>query len=107
MESKRVNSLQQVELNEISEDFIDPGIDLEAALKESSAALDLFLNNRFSDALALLKPRKNQSMYHAMGYTSILVMQAGMTFDPKDMDNAMASLGNPWRHAKNFGRKLE
>ncbi|KAF3852538.1 hypothetical protein F7725_005893 [Dissostichus mawsoni] len=67
-------------------------MDLEAALKESSAALDLFLNNRFSDALALLKPRKNQSMYHAMGYTSILVMQAGMTFDPKDMDNAMASL---------------
>lgn len=33
-------------------------------------------------------------MYHAMGYSSILVMQAGMTFDPKDMDAAMASLGD-------------
>lgn len=32
-------------------------------------------------------------MYHAMGYSSILVMQAGMTFDPKDMDAAMTSLG--------------
>jgi len=31
-------------------------------------------------------------MYHAMGYCSILVMQAAMTFDPKDMDAAMTSL---------------
>lgn len=31
-------------------------------------------------------------MYHAMGYSSMLVMQAGMTFDPKDMDAAMMSL---------------
>uniref|UniRef100_A0A8C2ZAU9 Tetratricopeptide repeat protein 39B n=1 Tax=Cyclopterus lumpus TaxID=8103 RepID=A0A8C2ZAU9_CYCLU len=68
-------------------------MDLEAALKECSTALNLFLNNKFSDALALLKPWKNQSMYHAMGYSSILVMQAGMTFEPKDMDAAMASLG--------------
>ncbi|XP_034086117.1 tetratricopeptide repeat protein 39B [Gymnodraco acuticeps] len=105
MESKRVNSLQQVDLNEISEDFIEPGMDLEAALKESSAALDLFLNNRFSDALALLKPRKNQSMYHAMGYTSILVMQAGMTFDPKDMDNAMASLRESLATCQKFRKK--
>lgn len=31
-------------------------------------------------------------MYHAMGYSSILVMQAAMTFDAKDMDAAMTSL---------------
>lgn len=31
-------------------------------------------------------------MYHAMSYSSILVMQAAMTFAPKDMDAAMASL---------------
>lgn len=31
-------------------------------------------------------------MYHAMGYSSILVMQAAMTFDPKDIDAAMRSL---------------
>lgn len=68
-------------------------MDLESALKDCTAALELFLNNRFADALALLKPSKNDSMYHAMGYSSILVMQAGMTFDPKDMDAAMASLG--------------
>uniref|UniRef100_A0A668A0L8 Tetratricopeptide repeat protein 39B n=1 Tax=Myripristis murdjan TaxID=586833 RepID=A0A668A0L8_9TELE len=67
-------------------------MDLETALKDCSSALDLFLNNRFSDSLALLAPWYGQSMYHAVGYSSMLVMQAGMTFDPKDMDTAMASL---------------
>ena len=36
--------------------------------------------------------RKAKSMYHAMGYSSMLVMQAGMTFDPKDVEAAMTSL---------------
>lgn len=31
-------------------------------------------------------------MYHAVGYSSILVMQAGMTFETKDIDAAMTSL---------------
>lgn len=41
---------------------------------------------------AFLSSRKSESMYHAMGYSSILVMQAAMTFDAKDMDAAMTSL---------------
>ncbi|XP_033481130.1 tetratricopeptide repeat protein 39B-like isoform X2 [Epinephelus lanceolatus] len=80
-------------------------MDLESALKECSTALDLFLNNRFSDALTLLKPWKSQSMYHAMGYSSILVMQAGMTFEPKDMDAAMASLRESLQTCQRFRKK--
>uniref|UniRef100_A0A8C5GAU8 Tetratricopeptide repeat protein 39B n=1 Tax=Gouania willdenowi TaxID=441366 RepID=A0A8C5GAU8_GOUWI len=75
-------------------------------MKECSGALDLFLNNRFMDALALLKPRRNQSMYHAMGYSSILVMQAGMTFEPKDMDAAMSSLGESLQTCQKFRKKV-
>lgn len=41
---------------------------------------------------AFLSSRKSESMYHAMGYSSILVMQAAVTFDAKDMDAAMTSL---------------
>uniref|UniRef100_A0A671WRR6 Tetratricopeptide repeat domain 39B n=1 Tax=Sparus aurata TaxID=8175 RepID=A0A671WRR6_SPAAU len=81
-------------------------MDLESALKECSSALELFLNNRFADALALLKPWKNQSMYHAMGYSSILVMQAGMTFDPKDMDAAMTSLRESLQTCERFRKKI-
>ncbi|KAI3353109.1 hypothetical protein L3Q82_019675, partial [Scortum barcoo] len=80
-------------------------MDLELALKECSSALDLFLKNRFSDALAVLKPWKNESMYHAMGYSSILVMQAGMTFDPKDMDAAMTSLRESLQTCQRFRKK--
>ncbi|XP_031719216.1 tetratricopeptide repeat protein 39B-like isoform X2 [Anarrhichthys ocellatus] len=94
-----------MDLNQISEDSISPEMDLEAALTECSDALNLFLNNRFSDALAVLKPRKSQSMYHAMGYSSILVMQAGMTFDPKDMNAAMASLGESLQTCQRFRKK--
>ncbi|XP_068445148.1 tetratricopeptide repeat protein 39B-like [Clinocottus analis] len=105
METRKNNSLQQVDLNKVSEDSISPEMDLEAALKECSTALNLFLNNRFSDSLALLKPWKSQSMYHAMGYSSILVMQAGMTFEPKDMDAAMASLGESLQTCQKFRKK--
>ncbi|XP_029362593.1 tetratricopeptide repeat protein 39B-like [Echeneis naucrates] len=80
-------------------------MDLETSLKECSTALDLFLNNRFSDALALLKPWKSQSMYHSMGYSSILVMQAGMTFEPKDVDAAMTSLRESLQTCQRFRRK--
>ncbi|KAK9540499.1 hypothetical protein VZT92_002948 [Zoarces viviparus] len=105
METDKHDSLQQMDLNQISEDSISPEMDLEAALTECSYALNLFLNNRFSDALAVLKPRKSQSMYHAMGYSSILVMQAGMTFDPKDMNAAMASLGESLQTCQRFRKK--
>uniref|UniRef100_A0A3Q3W8E5 Tetratricopeptide repeat protein 39B n=1 Tax=Mola mola TaxID=94237 RepID=A0A3Q3W8E5_MOLML len=80
-------------------------MDLESALKDCSTALELFLNNRFADALALLKPWKNESMYHAMGYSSILVMQAGMTFDPKDINTAMTSLRESLQTCQRFRKK--
>lgn len=80
-------------------------MDLETALKDCSSALELFLNNRFSDALALLKPWKSRSMYHSMGYSSILVMQAGMTFEPKDMDVAMTALRESLQTCQRFRKK--
>lgn len=46
----------------------------------------------FSSLLWSVAFRKSESMYHAMGYSSILVMQAAMTFEPKDIDAAMTSL---------------
>uniref|UniRef100_A0A3B5LPV0 Tetratricopeptide repeat protein 39B n=1 Tax=Xiphophorus couchianus TaxID=32473 RepID=A0A3B5LPV0_9TELE len=50
-------------------------------------------------------PQKSHSMYHAMGYSSILLMQAAMTFDPKDMDVAMASLKEALHTCQRFRRK--
>ncbi|XP_013863222.1 tetratricopeptide repeat protein 39B isoform X3 [Austrofundulus limnaeus] len=45
-------------------------------------------------------------MYHALGYSSILLMQAAMTFDPKDMDVAMESLCESLHVCQRFRRKV-
>ncbi|KAI1236830.1 hypothetical protein IHE44_0015084 [Lamprotornis superbus] len=70
--------------------------DLNVALRECMAALDLFLNNKFSDALASLQAKTKDSMYHALTYATILEMQAMMTFDPQDILNA----GNTMKEAQ-------
>ncbi|XP_064782645.1 tetratricopeptide repeat protein 39B-like [Oncorhynchus masou masou] len=80
-------------------------MDLETALQDSAKALDLFLNNRFSDALDLLRPWRSQSMYHAVGYSSMLAMQAGMTFEPKDVEKAMTSLKESLQTCQMFRKK--
>ncbi|XP_055080220.1 tetratricopeptide repeat protein 39B-like isoform X3 [Periophthalmus magnuspinnatus] len=100
----RVDTIEEVDLTN-SENGKITQMNLETALKECSTALEYFLNNHFADALALLKPWQDQSMYHAMGYCSILVMQAGMTFDPKDMDAAMTSLRDALQTCQRFRKK--
>uniref|UniRef100_A0A8C8DQ95 Tetratricopeptide repeat protein 39B n=1 Tax=Oryzias sinensis TaxID=183150 RepID=A0A8C8DQ95_9TELE len=89
----------------VAEENILSQIDLETALEECTVSLYHFLNNRFADSLAALKPRKNTSMYHAVGYSSILLMQAAMTFDPKDMDAAMTSLKDALHVCQRFRKK--
>uniref|UniRef100_A0AAR2K3E2 Tetratricopeptide repeat protein 39B n=1 Tax=Pygocentrus nattereri TaxID=42514 RepID=A0AAR2K3E2_PYGNA len=78
-------------------------MDLKTALNECSVALSLFLNNKFSEALDVLRPWREESVYHAMGYSSILAMQAGMTFDPKDMQSAIVALRDALNTCQRFG----
>ncbi|XP_029473733.1 tetratricopeptide repeat protein 39A isoform X2 [Rhinatrema bivittatum] len=70
--------------------------DLNAALGECMTALDLFLSNKFSDAMAHLQAKTKDSMYHALTYATILEMQAMMTFDPQDILTA----GNTMKEAQ-------
>ncbi|XP_012724324.2 tetratricopeptide repeat protein 39B [Fundulus heteroclitus] len=98
-------AFNKVDWEHVSEDEMPLQLDLETALEECNVALHLFLNNRFADALAALEPRRSHSMYHAMGYSSILLMQAAMTFDPKDMDVAMTSLKEALHTCQRFRRK--
>uniref|UniRef100_A0A672GH05 Tetratricopeptide repeat protein 39A-like n=1 Tax=Salarias fasciatus TaxID=181472 RepID=A0A672GH05_SALFA len=59
-------------------------------------ALDLFLNNHFNESLERLRPRVNESMYHALIYATVLEMQAMMTFQHEDLSNA----GNTMKSAQ-------
>ncbi|XP_018591256.1 tetratricopeptide repeat protein 39B-like [Scleropages formosus] len=80
-------------------------MDLKTAIQECCMALSLFLNNRFCDALDLLRPWAKKSMYHALGYSSILVMQAGLTFAHKDIQTAMEALRESLETCQGFRKK--
>ncbi|XP_062871442.1 tetratricopeptide repeat protein 39B isoform X2 [Trichomycterus rosablanca] len=80
-------------------------MDLSSALEECTMALNLLLNNKFTEALDVLKPWYKESVYHALGYSSILVMQAGMTFDQKDIQVAMATIKEALHTCQRFRKK--
>ncbi|XP_077598613.1 tetratricopeptide repeat protein 39B [Stigmatopora nigra] len=80
-------------------------MDLQSAIQETQCALNLVLNNKFSQALDLLKPWWRDSMYHALGYSSILVMQAAMTFEQGDIQVAMATVKEALNTCQRFRKK--
>ncbi|KAM6909233.1 LOW QUALITY PROTEIN: tetratricopeptide repeat protein 39B [Xenentodon cancila] len=80
-------------------------MDLQTAIQETQCALNLVLNNKFSQALDLLKPWWRDSMYHALGYSSILVMQATMTFEHKDIQTAMATIKEALQTCQRFRKR--
>ncbi|XP_035282923.1 tetratricopeptide repeat protein 39B isoform X1 [Anguilla anguilla] len=80
-------------------------MDLKTSIEECSMALNLVLNNKFSEALDLLKPWAKDSMYHALGYSSILVMQAAMTFEHKDIQTAMATIKEALQTCQRFRKR--
>ncbi|XP_034713190.1 tetratricopeptide repeat protein 39B-like [Etheostoma cragini] len=80
-------------------------MDLQTAIQETQCALNLVLNNKFSEALDLLKPWWRDSMYHALGYSSILVMQATMTFEHRDIQAAMATIKEALQTCQRFRKK--
>uniref|UniRef100_A0AAZ3PLH1 Tetratricopeptide repeat protein 39B n=1 Tax=Oncorhynchus tshawytscha TaxID=74940 RepID=A0AAZ3PLH1_ONCTS len=80
-------------------------MDLKTSIEECSMALNLVLNNKFSEALDLLKPWWKDSMYHALGYSSILVMQAAMTFEHRDIQTAMAVIKEALTTCQRFRKR--
>ncbi|XP_041272477.1 tetratricopeptide repeat protein 39B isoform X3 [Onychostruthus taczanowskii] len=80
-------------------------MDLKCALEECSMALNLFLNNKFSEALELLRPWSKDSMYHALGYSTILVMQAAMTFEQQDIQMGISTMKDALQTCQRFRKR--
>ncbi|KAM3864261.1 tetratricopeptide repeat protein 39A [Diretmus argenteus] len=78
---------------------------LKECLDECMEALDLFLNNRFNESLERLRPRVNESMYHALIYATVLEMQATMTFQHDDITNAGNTMKSAQEVCQRFRRK--
>ncbi|TMS14874.1 tetratricopeptide repeat protein 39A [Larimichthys crocea] len=78
---------------------------LKECLDECMEALDLFLNNHFNESLERLRPRVNESMYHALIYATVLEMQAMMTFQHDDITNAGNTMKSAQEVCQRFRRK--
>ncbi|XP_053512346.1 tetratricopeptide repeat protein 39B isoform X2 [Artibeus jamaicensis] len=80
-------------------------LDLKSGLGECEVALKLFLNNRFRDALELLQPWAKDSMYHALGYSTIVVLQAIMTFEQQDIQNGISAMRDALQTCQKYRKK--
>uniref|UniRef100_A0A3B3BU69 Zgc:158403 n=1 Tax=Oryzias melastigma TaxID=30732 RepID=A0A3B3BU69_ORYME len=78
---------------------------LKECLDDCMEALDLFLNNRFNESLDKLRPRINESMYHALIYATVLEMQAMMTFQHEDICNAGHTMKNAQEVCQRINKK--
>lgn len=78
---------------------------LKESLDECMEALDLFLNNHFSESLERLRPRVKDSMYHALIYATVLEMQAMMTFQHDDITNAGNTMKSAQEVCQRFRKK--
>ncbi|KAM9206352.1 tetratricopeptide repeat protein 39B isoform 2-T3 [Dugong dugon] len=80
-------------------------ISLKTGLEECAVALNLFLSNKFSDALELLRPWAKDSMYHALGYSTIVVLQAVMTFEQQDIQNGISAMKDALQTCQRYRKK--
>uniref|UniRef100_A0A7M4FR22 Tetratricopeptide repeat protein 39B n=1 Tax=Crocodylus porosus TaxID=8502 RepID=A0A7M4FR22_CROPO len=85
--------------------FVSSGKSVCCSLEECAMALNLFLNNKFSEALELLRPWSKDSMYHALGYGTILVMQAAMTFEQQDIQLGISTMKEALQTCQRFRKR--
>ncbi|XP_031556159.1 tetratricopeptide repeat protein 39B-like [Actinia tenebrosa] len=62
------------------------------AIRTTAVAINLCLSNKFYKAQRMLEPLAKESMYHALGYGTIMYLQAVMTFEPQAIEQACESI---------------
>ncbi|XP_058834912.1 tetratricopeptide repeat protein 39B-like isoform X1 [Topomyia yanbarensis] len=67
-------------------------MDLDAALQEAKLAVNLFFNNKFTEAEALMKPWAKSSMYHSVGHSVFAYLEAMLTFEQQHISAASDAL---------------
>lgn len=63
-------------------------LDLLDTIREVQTTVNLFMNNEFDLAEERMAELYEKSMYHSLGYTSILFIKAVMTVDKKELERA-------------------
>ncbi|XP_028404698.1 tetratricopeptide repeat protein 39B-like [Dendronephthya gigantea] len=79
--------------------------ELPDAIQATAVALNLCLANKFLKAQEKLRPWANESMYHALGYGTIMFLQAMMTFDKTCIEEASQSIKSALQVCERYRRK--
>ncbi|XP_063929008.1 tetratricopeptide repeat protein 39B-like isoform X2 [Zophobas morio] len=78
---------------------------LERAVEESQRAINYFFNNQFLEAQNLMTPYANTSIYHSLGHSVFLFLEAILTFEHKSIINASTALKHAIRVCNKHRRK--
>ncbi|KAG8175889.1 hypothetical protein JTE90_001010 [Oedothorax gibbosus] len=65
---------------------------VQESIQETLQTLDLFMNNKFQEALDLMQPWSHCSSYHALGKSTVCFIQTILSFDPDDISRTMEVL---------------
>ncbi|XP_046440648.1 tetratricopeptide repeat protein 39B-like [Daphnia pulex] len=93
------------------------GMTLETAIDHCREALDLFFDNKLTEAKAIMEPWSETSYYHALGNSVLAFLQAILTFEQRDIGVALdlvkqsIEISNQYRRkttlTESFGRILK
>ncbi|KAJ8926908.1 hypothetical protein NQ314_020760 [Rhamnusium bicolor] len=104
---------QDLEEFEDAEDISEQAnMSLERALLEAQQAVNYFFNNQFNEAKQLMAPYANLSMYHSIGHSVFLFLEAILTFEQQSIINASKALKhslfvcNKYRKKNTIGESL-
>lgn len=82
-----------------------PTMSLPASLEECTTGLYLFLSDRFSEALRLIAPWAQSSLYHALTHSILLVARAALTLEPQDVEAGLLAAKAALRTCGGFRRR--
>jgi hypothetical protein len=80
-------------------------MDLRQAIAESKVSIDLFFNNEIDAAHNMMKPHAHCSIYHAVGHSVFLFMEAMLTFEQRHIEAASEALKATLHVCQKFRRK--
>ncbi|XP_045482723.1 tetratricopeptide repeat protein 39B-like isoform X3 [Harmonia axyridis] len=78
---------------------------LDKAMAEAQKAITYFFNNQFSEARNMMIPYADSSMYHALGNSVFLYLEALLTFDPQNIQAASKALKDSIRVCNRYRKK--
>lgn len=68
-------------------------------------AIDYFFNNNFDEARQLMMPHANTSIYHAVGHSVFLFLEAMLTFEQRHIEAASEALKQCLHTCNKFRKK--